>query len=199
MRRATFCSLAVLGFLAVGLAAADDTKNKNHEKATIDKVDSAKGTVTVTVKGPDGKEAEKTIHMGNGVECLDAHGKAAKIDAFQTGDCVVITEKDGKITELKKDKEHTKATITKVDAKKGMVSVKMKDKEGKDTEKTFYLTEDAEYFDSTGKVAVIDVFQSGDEVLIVESDGKIKELVKDAKGHSGEKDKTNGDKKPNQK
>lgn len=68
----------------MGLAAADDTKSKNHEKATIDKVDSAKGTVTVTVKGLDGKEVEKTIHMGVGVECLDANGKVAKIDAFKT-------------------------------------------------------------------------------------------------------------------
>ena len=55
----------------------------------------------------------------------------------------------------------------------------MKDRAGKEIEKTFYLTEDAEYIDSTGKVATIDIFQSGDEVLIVESEGKIKELKKD--------------------
>lgn len=100
---------------------------------------------------------------------------------------------------MKKDKEHTKATITKMDAKKRMVSVKMKDKEGKDADKTFYLTEDAEYFDSTGKVAVIEVFQSGDEVLIIENDGKIKEMKKDTKGHSGDQVKPLSAKKPGQK
>jgi len=69
-----------------------------------------------------------------------------------------------------------KATISKVDAKGGTITVKMKDKEGKEVEKTFKLTEDIRYFDSTGKAAVIDVFKSGNEVLIVEEEGKLKEL-----------------------
>jgi uncharacterized lipoprotein NlpE involved in copper resistance len=70
------------------------------------------------------------------------------------------------------------AKITKVDAKKGEVTVKMKDENGKETEKTFKLAEDIRYVDSTGRVAAIDVFQSGNEVLIVEADGKIKEMKK---------------------
>jgi hypothetical protein len=72
----------------------------------------------------------------------------------------------------------------------------MKDRNGKKVEKTFYLTEDAEYIDDTGRVATIDVFQSGDEVLIVESEGKITELKKDAKEKkTGDKDKTSADQK----
>ena len=76
---------------------------------------------------------------------------------------------------------HAEATITKVDAKDGTVTVKMMDKEGKEVEKTFQLTEDVEYIDTTGRVATLDVFQSGDQVLFIESEGKIKELKKDTK------------------
>src|SRR5690348_4091873 len=57
-----------------------------------------------------------------------------------------------------------RATITKVDAKNHTITVKMKDKNGKDKEKTFKLTEDIRYVDSNGQVAAIDVFRSGDTV-----------------------------------
>ena len=67
-------------------------------------------------------------------------------------------------------------TITKVDARRGTVTVKMEDKNGMDVEKLFQLTEDVEYLDSTGRVATLDVFQCGDEVLIIEMEGKLKEL-----------------------
>jgi hypothetical protein len=77
------------------------------------------------------------------------------------------------------DKGH-RATITKIDAKNHTLMVKMKGKDGKDTEKTFKLTEEIRYADSTGKVVAVDVFKSGDEVLVLEADGKLKE-VKQAK------------------
>jgi hypothetical protein len=76
-------------------------------------------------------------------------------------------------------KEPQKATIIKMDTNAGTITVKMKDKEGKDVEKTFKLTEDIRYFDSTGKAAVIDVFKSGNEVLVIEEEGKLKELRQD--------------------
>lgn len=68
------------------------------------------------------------------------------------------------------------ATITKIDAKNHAVTVKMKDKEGKEVEKTFKLTETVKYVDSTGKVAAIDIFKSGDMVLVVEAEGQLKEM-----------------------
>lgn len=68
-----------------------------------------------------------------------------------------------------------------MDAKAGTVTLKMKDKDGKDVEKTFKLAEDIRYLDSTGRVAAIDVFQSGNEVLIVEQEGKLKEMRKGEK------------------
>jgi hypothetical protein len=77
-----------------------------------------------------------------------------------------------------KDKNEQKATITKVDPKNHTITLKMKDKDGKETERVFKLTEDIRYLDSTGKVAAIDVFTAGDWVLIVEEEGRIKEMKK---------------------
>ena len=77
-----------------------------------------------------------------------------------------------------KDKKKTEATITKVDKKDHKLTVKMKDKEGKDVEKVFKLTETISYLDSTGKVAEIDIFKNGDEVLLVEEEGQLKEVHK---------------------
>jgi len=179
MVRAFFCSLMVLPLFVVGLAGAADSKSKSdkdktHDKATIAKVDSKKGTVTVTMKDEKGKKVDKTLQLAEGVEYLDGHGKAAKLDAFQAGDHVRITEKDGKITELKKCMEH--ATITKVDAKKGTVAVKMKGHDGKEVDKTFQLAEGVKYFDGHGKAAKLDAFQPGNHVRFTEKDGKIAEL-----------------------
>ncbi len=100
---------------------------------------------------------------------------------------VAAAEKDAKDAKDKTNKGQ-KATITKVDAKNHSVTVKMKDKDGKEVEKTFKLTEDIRYLDSTGKVAAIDVFRSGDEVLVVEEEGHLKEMHKAKAGDTGGKD-----------
>ena len=71
-----------------------------------------------------------------------------------------------------------------MDAKKGKVTVTRKDQDGKEVDKTFYLAEDAEYVDDTGRVATIDVFRSDDEVLIVEREGKIAVVKNSAKQDS---------------
>jgi hypothetical protein len=77
----------------------------------------------------------------------------------------------------------------------------MMDKDGKAVEKTFQLFENSEYVDTMGNVAVIDVFKSGDEILYVEADGKIKTMKqsdKKSKSESNsdkEKDSTNKDAK----
>ena len=153
----------------------------NRTCATITKVDAKDSTVAVTMKDKDGKEIEKTLKLAEGATYFDNDGKASKIDSFKSGDHVLITEKDGKISELKKGKEHAQVTITKADPEKGTITVKMKDPSGKEVEKTFYLTEDFESIDSTGEFAAFDIFQSGDEVLLIESEGKIKEVNKDPK------------------
>jgi hypothetical protein len=78
--------------------------------------------------------------------------------------------------QTKTKKNEVKATIEKVDPQNGTITVKMKNKAGKEVEKTYTLTADIEYLDSTGKVAKIDVFRAGDEVLIVTAKGKLKSM-----------------------
>jgi len=92
---------------------------------------------------------------------------------------VSLSAADTKDKKDAKAKPPAKATITKVDAKKGTITVKMKDKDGKDAERVFRLTEDVRYFDSTGKAVAIDVFESGNDVLVIEREGKLKEMHKD--------------------
>ena len=84
-----------------------------------------------------------------------------------------------------KNKNGHKATISKVDQKNHTVTLKMKDKDGKETERTFKLTEEVRYVDSNGKVAAADIFQNGDDVLVVEAEGKLKELHHAKKGSGG--------------
>jgi hypothetical protein len=74
------------------------------------------------------------------------------------------------------------ATITAVNPKAGTLKVKMTDASGKETERTFTLTEEVRYADSTGRVVAADVFKSGDYVLVVEADGKLKEVRQSKKG-----------------
>jgi Ca2+-binding EF-hand superfamily protein len=79
----------------------------------------------------------------------------------------------------KKDKEGPKpttVTITKVDVKKGEITVKYNDDKGKEQQKTFQLTKDVKILDESGKVIGIDVFESGNDALIVETEGKLREL-----------------------
>jgi uncharacterized protein YigE (DUF2233 family) len=76
------------------------------------------------------------------------------------------------------------AKIVNVDPQKHTVTVEMKDDNGKQVEKTFRLTEDIRMLDSEGHVAAIDVFKSGNDVLIVDEQGKLVEMRK-AKEHPG--------------
>lgn len=98
---------------------------------------------------------------------------------------------DDKKTGNKDSGKGKEATITKIDSKAHTVTVKMKDKGGKETEKTFKLAEAVRYVDSTGEVVAIDVFRSGDYVLILEAEGQVKEIRKAKKSGKGE----NNDKK----
>ncbi len=58
---------------------------------------------------------------------------------------------------------------------------------GKDVEKTLKLAENVEYMDSTGKVATVDIFTSGDLVLIVEREGTITKMTKKDKSDTKKK------------
>ncbi|HEY2413670.1 MAG TPA: hypothetical protein VGI40_15575 [Pirellulaceae bacterium] len=181
MLRVWFGAVAALAFLFAGLTSADDTKSKTDSQgkqcchATITKIAPQKDSITVNLTDKSGKQQEKTFQISKDTELRDSSGKTAKIDDFQTGDDVVLTQKDGKLTQIK---ENDEATITKVDSKAGTVTLKMKNQDGKDVERVFKLTEDAEYLDSSGRVATLEVFRSGDQVLVIEGEGHIKGLKK---------------------
>ncbi len=101
--------------------------------------------------------------------------------------CVTAEEKNKENKNTKGGKKQ-EATITKVDAKKGTITLRMRNKEGKEEEKTFKLTEDIRMLDSNGRVAAIDVFQSGNDVLVVEAEGRLKEMHKHNKGTAAGKE-----------
>ena len=83
--------------------------------------------------------------------------------------------------------EHTRATITKIDAKKEEITVKYTDDKGKEEHKTFKLARDVKIFDETGRIAAIDVFESGDEALILAAQGQLKELRLAAEAPPGQR------------
>ena len=194
------CSLALAAVL-VGAARADDAKKKDNQNnkslhATISRIDAQKHSLTVKTMDKNGKEQEQTLQLSNDVKFLSAAGKDAKADSFKSGDDVCVMEKDGKVTELRKEAE---AKITKVDSKAGTITVQMTDENGKNVEKTFRLVEDSEYIDSTGRVAVLDVFQSGDDILLIEGDGRIKSMKKAGNAQAKTSAKEGNDKKSDKK
>jgi len=99
---------------------------------------------------------------------------------FVLGLCATSVLADDTKKDAKKD-EPVKAKIVKMDAKNHTITVKMQGKDGKEVEKTFKLAEDIRYFDSTGKAVLVDVFQNGNDVLVVEHEGTLKELRMDKK------------------
>jgi Ca2+-binding EF-hand superfamily protein len=92
---------------------------------------------------------------------------------------------DDKDTKDKKSPPQAAVTIVKIDAKKGEITVKYSDPKGKETEKTFRLTNDVHFFDETGRVVKIDVFQAGNDALLVESEGNLRELRRTVSPHQG--------------
>ncbi len=190
MLRVFLGSLGVAALMAATSAFAADSgissTNKsneraqgknNHYGATVSRVDSQNDKLTVEITGRDGKQSEKTLDLEKDAAVRDRHGKTAKLSDLKPGDVVRITEDNGKVSKID---EQNVATITKVDAKTGTVTVQMPDENGKHVSRVFHLTGNAEYIDSNGNVAVLDVFQVGDRILFVEEDGKIAELSQTA-------------------
>jgi Ca2+-binding EF-hand superfamily protein len=107
---------------------------------------------------------------------------ALTVVAFSAGGLCAADDKD------KKDKDADKptaATVVKVDAKKGEITVKLQDAQGKEHEKTFRLTKEVRVLDETGRVAALDVFEAGCDVLLVEREGKLHELRRTIRPHPG--------------
>lgn len=200
MFRISICTLAACSLLTLGMARADDAaakkdagKQAKTRQATITKVDAAKDTLTVKVTDKDGKSHEKTIQLSDAAKILDSNGHSAKLDDFHAGDSVCISRDGDKVTSVRK---HAQAKITSMDPKAGTVTVEMADDSGKQVTKTFHLVEDAEYADSTGRVAEMEIFKSGDYILFIEGEGKIKAMKQDDKAGKSAASTANSGNKP---
>jgi hypothetical protein len=111
----TLGSATILMLLTVGLALAQDKagqfKDKDKDKAgtptkaMISKVDPTKNTVTLKYKDRDGKEMERTFELKGDVKLYDEAGKVITIDAYRVGNQVLVIEREGRILELRKDKD----------------------------------------------------------------------------------------------
>ena len=184
MWRTLFSSLGVITILSGGALLAADTPSKSDHKkqqnlqATVSKVDAKNDKLTVKITGHDGTSTERMLDLDKKVDVRDIKGKTAKLDDLKAGEVIRITENnEGKATKIEQENE---GTITNVDAKKATVTVRLPDQNGKEVDRTFQLTENVEYIDSNGDVAVLDVFRAGDRVLFVEEEGKIQNLSKTA-------------------
>ncbi len=93
--------------------------------------------------------------------------------ALLAGSVLAADEKSKPDTESAKPR---KATITHVDARKGAITIKYTDEQGKPQEKKFQLTGDVRLLDETGHVVTLDVFESGSDALVVEREGRLREL-----------------------
>ncbi|SRR5579883_897626 len=91
--------------------------------------------------------------------------------------------------------KYQKAKITKVDSKNHTVTVQMKDKNGKEVTKNFKLAEDIRLLDEKGDVAAIDVFQAGNDVLVIEREGKLVQMKKPNAKEKNLKDQNTNPKK----
>ena len=111
MLRALLISLAVLVIVSLGAVRADDTKDKKETKATITKVDSKNGTITLKMKKKEAKETERTFKLESDVRMFDDNGKAiqaADVRIFRSGEYVLVVEREGKIPEIHKAKPDLK-------------------------------------------------------------------------------------------
>jgi hypothetical protein len=198
MLRSLLFAAVALAFLAgVNLSAADKKKTTTVN-GEISKIDAEKGVLTLKVKvkkdlvEKDFKIDEKTpVAAYSGKVKTELTGKdVLKKEQFKVGSPVAITtDADGIITEVAFGKTAKKVTtaageISKVDAEKGVLTVKVKvkkdlvEKEFKIDEKTPVAAYDgAQKTDLTGKdVLKKDQFKVGSQVTVVTNDDNVTEV-----------------------
>lgn len=192
MLRIYLSSVAVLALSAGMVVALDDQERaqaSDKHQATVTNVDTQSHQLTVKMKDKDGKEIQRTFKFEPNLRFTDENGKVAQLNTLKAGDQVWLTEKQGQLQQLSKANQLQQpdqtgnrgqhvATITNIDRQNHSFTVKMKDRDGKDVEKTFKLTEDVRMRDENGNVARMEVFRSGDTVLIIEGEGRVREMHK---------------------
>ena len=78
------------------------SKIDEENVATITKVDSKAGTVTVQMPDESGKLVTRVFHLTGNAEYVDSDGNVAVLDTFQAGNRVLFVEEEGQITALSK-------------------------------------------------------------------------------------------------
>src|SRR5271170_3014465 len=70
------------------------------------------------------------------------------------------------------------ATVTNVDLQTHMLTVKMKDRDGKDVQRTFNFEPNSRFTDENGKTAQWNSLKAGDQVSLTEKQGQLQQLTK---------------------
>jgi len=148
------------------------------------KVDAAKHSITIKIRGRDGKEAEKTIELKEGVKLIGADGKEDKEAHFlmglKPGEQLMVVEREGKVVEVRDipERPHVKfaGSAVKVDAAKHSITLKVRGRDGKEEEKTVELPEGIKVFGKEGKEGKLTEVAVGDQVLVMEKEGKLESV-----------------------
>ena len=106
MPRHLLCPLVAL--LVGGLALADEGRDRKEVdkdapriEATVQKPNVKDGTVTVELMGKSGKEKVRTFKITRESRLLSPGGKKLTLKNFPVGTKVFITERDGKVIEMR--------------------------------------------------------------------------------------------------
>jgi uncharacterized protein YigE (DUF2233 family) len=91
---------------------------------------------------------------------------------------ILFTQAQAQQQQVGKDKnEHiTKATIVKVNPTQNSITLKMKDKNGKEVEKTIELKGTVKAFNEKGEATRVAVFREGNTLYVVERNEQVFEL-----------------------
>jgi hypothetical protein len=136
------------------------------------------------MKNQQGKDVQKTFKLTGDVVYFDSTGNVAAADIFRSGNDVLVVEEEGNLRELHQG-HGQEATITKVNKQARTITVRMKDKTGRESEKTLKLSPDTVFSDNTGRECSLDDFHSGNEVRVILQGGHVKELQKENTGKKG--------------
>ena len=75
-----------------------------------------------------------------------------------------------------RDNKHQRGEISNVDSGAGTLTVKLRDEDGKEIEKTFKLARATKFYSADGKATELNLFRSGDQVVLLARKGEVSEL-----------------------
>jgi len=147
------------------------------------KVDADKHTITLKVKGKDGKEEEKTVEIKEGVKVFGKDGKEGKLADIAAGTQVMVFEKEGKLDSVRVAPSYPRmifGAVVKVDADKHTITLKVRGRDNKEEEKTVAIKEGVKLIGEDGKEDkeghFLKELKPGENILVTEREGKVVEI-----------------------